>query len=325
MDITVLVAQFNPDIQKVIYTFNSIINQKDIEFEIVICDDGSTKDCFEDIEKYFTEKKFYNYKLVKLEENRGTVINILNGVSNASGKYIKVISPGDFLYNNHILREIFDYVNKRDAKIAFGDVVPFSYKDKQILQYSNTKPYNIKVFDKQPYNLSKVQTSILLCWNGIVGAGIVYEKEYMLRLLHMLDGRVIYAEDFMTYIAAADNHNIYHMNKNVVWYEYGGGISTSKNRKWELLIDKDRENLYEILYKNYLDNKVVMKSKKLKEISGKGGLIKFFWLLLKCPSKYYYFIYEIIWSKRKHYVEAEYNYLTEIMGIDRKEVSIRKV
>ena len=73
-----------------------------------------------------------------------------------------------------------------------------------------------------------------------------------------------------------------------------------------------------------MDNKVVMKSKKLKEISGKGGLIKFFWLLLKCPSKYYYFIYEIIWSKRKHYVEAEYNYLTEIMGIDRKEVSIRK-
>lgn len=325
MDITVLVAQFNPDINKVFYTLNSIINQKNIGFEIVICDDGSLNDCFEEIKEYFLKKDFENYKLVKLEENKGTVKNILNGVNNSEGKYIKVISPGDFLYNENTLKEMYDYVNDRDAKLAFGNVVPFSYKEKQLCQYSNTKPYNLKVFNLQPYNLKKVQTSILLCWNGIVGAGIIYQKEYMLNLLQLLKGKVIYAEDFMTYIAVADNQEIYHIDKNVIWYEFGGGISTSKNTKWEMLINKDRENLYKILYENWPVNKVVEKSKELKELSGKGKIVKFFGILIKCPSKYYYFIYEKIWGMRKHYVKAEYAYIMEIMGLEEKEIRIKKM
>lgn len=323
MDITVLVAQFNPDINKVYYTLNSIINQKNIEFDIVICDDGSLNDCFEEIKEYFLKNGFEKYKLVKLEENKGTVKNILNGVNNSEGKYIKVISPGDFLYNENTLKEMYDYVNDRDAKLAFGNVVPFSYREKQFYQYSNTKPYNLKVFDLQPYNLKKVQTSILLCWNGIVGAGIIYQKEYMLKLLQLMKGKVVYAEDFMIYIAVADNQEIYHIDKNVLWYEFGGGISTSKNTKWEMLINKDRENLYKILCKNWSDNKVVEKSKELKELSGKGKIAKFFGILIKCPSKYYYFIYEKIWEMRKHYVKAEYAYIMEIMGLEEKEIRIK--
>ena len=49
------------------------------------------------------EKCFSNYKLISHEHNNDTVLFFLDGLKNCSGRYIKLISPGDELIGNTIL------------------------------------------------------------------------------------------------------------------------------------------------------------------------------------------------------------------------------
>ena len=41
MDITVILCTYNPTIEELVITLDSIVNQRDVSFEIVISDDGS--------------------------------------------------------------------------------------------------------------------------------------------------------------------------------------------------------------------------------------------------------------------------------------------
>ena len=50
-DITILVAIYNADINKLIHTLYSIIIQKEVGFEIIVCDDGSRIDLTDQIEE----------------------------------------------------------------------------------------------------------------------------------------------------------------------------------------------------------------------------------------------------------------------------------
>ena len=56
-DITILVAIYNADINKLIHTLYSIIIQKEVGFEIIVCDDGSRIDLTDQIEEFFFKAK----------------------------------------------------------------------------------------------------------------------------------------------------------------------------------------------------------------------------------------------------------------------------
>ena len=52
-DVSIIVATYNPDLNKLMSTLLSIIIQKGIKFEIIVTDDGSQKDYFK--VKFFRE------------------------------------------------------------------------------------------------------------------------------------------------------------------------------------------------------------------------------------------------------------------------------
>ena len=95
--VSVIVVMYNPIPEKLWLTLNSIINQEKVDLEIVIADDGSKNNLFDAIEEYMKKNDFSNYKFVYHKQNQGTVLNCYDGVNQASGDYIKLISPGDLL------------------------------------------------------------------------------------------------------------------------------------------------------------------------------------------------------------------------------------
>ena len=105
IDVSVIVACYNPDIVKLKKTINSILNQVGVSYEIIIADDGSEFEYKSEIEKWFKENQVKNYKLSFLPENQGTIKNIYFALSYCSGEYVKTISPGDLLISEHIICE----------------------------------------------------------------------------------------------------------------------------------------------------------------------------------------------------------------------------
>lgn len=325
-EITVLLAQYNPNYKKIEATLHSILIQKKVNFEIIICDDGSTNNCFERIELYFKKWNFQNYKLVCLKQNAGTVKNLIHGAKEATGEYIKLISPGDYLYDENTLHEICNFMNKQKAKIAFGNVVKFENAGQSIIRHTQRMPRNIKIYHKKHYAYSKILKNMLLYWDWIVGASLIYERTQFLQLINEIDGKVKFVEDLITFIAIADKQKIFHFDRYVVWYEYGTGVSTSQNNFWAEQIAKDKDAIYELLYQRYPDNRVI-KSAYLnnKNRLEKNKIKKVFQTILICPGKLWYLLVSRLKrSFQKENDDVKLEWLQAYLGEGEKNFVLRR-
>lgn len=106
-------------------TLNSILNQTYNNIEIIIADDGSDNylEKEEELKSFLNKNRKKNvhsiiYKHEK--KNVGTVKNCNNAIRNSHGKYIKFISPGDELYDEHVLERCVYYAEKKGVKILVG-------------------------------------------------------------------------------------------------------------------------------------------------------------------------------------------------------------
>lgn len=263
--ITVVVISYNPVWEKLRNTIKSIIWQKNVDFEVIIADDGSEHDCFDKVEQYLEEHNFTYYTLVKNPVNQGIVKNVLSAVNVAKGNYIKLISPGDFLYDEETLEQFVAFAEKNPAAIYFSNLFYFSKEeDGNIRMFDDKK----RPFDLRPYlkrDMKKINRNYLVYLDLICGASVMYDTQKLLHYLTEISSTVNWAEDMVMLYMIANNEYVYYMNvQGGVWYEYGSGISTSSNSAWQRRLDTDLKNILlflvgkgiyqEWLYKAHLSN-----------------------------------------------------------------------
>lgn len=237
-EITVLVCSYNPKISTLFFTLDSILNQKDIELEIIIADDGSKNNLASEIEQFFKNKKFKNWKMVCNKSNRGTVHNLYSGLLVASGEYIKIISPGDAIYGENTLRKWLDFTVNNNYIWTFSDAFHYygNIKNMKIISV-NAHPNNIT-----PYLNRDERTCI---WNYVVwddialGATILCKKDIQIFYTKKILDKVIYAEDNMWRIMMFDGIVGGYYPHNTMFYEYGTGISTNGSSIWNQRIMLD--------------------------------------------------------------------------------------
>ena len=244
-NISVLVCSYNPNYEKMIETLNSIILQINIKFQIVVADDGSKEDYFDNIEKFFREKSFNDYKLVKNDKNQGTVLNVISGVMVCDGEYIKPISPGDFLHNENVLFDWYNYSKNKNYGLVGSNYVCYNYdKNNKFQVISNLA--NPQVIYKNTENLTR---AYVLFDNIFLGAATLVKKELLVKYLDLMKNKVIYAEDNVYRIMAFCNEKVGFYNKETIFYEFGTGVSTSSNIEWKNKIRNDWENTNKIIQK----------------------------------------------------------------------------
>ena len=105
-----------------------MIKQKGISFEIVIADDGSKEDYFKEIRTFFQIHSFNDFVLYKNTPNVGTVKNLLKGIALSSGKYFFGYSPGDILKYQFVLRDLYCFSSRHNARCFFARAV-YYHKD----------------------------------------------------------------------------------------------------------------------------------------------------------------------------------------------------
>lgn len=260
-DISVVVTTYNQTREALTFTLNSILHQNCDNFEIVIADDCSTVDPSDFAHQHFIANGFSNYKIVRAKHNIGTVRNMLQGLTVASGRIIKPLSPGDGLYDPSTLTNILNFCDENHIALGFGGIM--SYMPDGSKQSYNA-PRSIDLYQLEDQNASEILLNHVLKTDWIPGCCLFYARDLMIPYLDELanKARVRYCEDLACPLCAADGVRIGSLSKNVIWYEMGTGISTSGGNASVRRMYQDHRNFYEYLQDRLLDKSLARRARR---------------------------------------------------------------
>lgn len=262
MKVSVLIVTYNSKLNDVIKTLETVFMQDFSEYEIIIADDGSRENHFEDLRHYFTMKSFSAYKLVENRENQGTVRNILSGLQIAEGEYTKCFGPGDGFFDRHSLKKYYEFLERTGHDGCFAYMQGYFQEDTgKMVKCFYGFPRDIRA-----YQLDKDKTitaNLVLYSDNICGASMFCRTKYYRDYLNRMKDFVKYEEDIFQVLAAVENNRFYLLQDYAVWYEMGSGISTKKKSPYMRLLEKDMISFYDKLGELHGDNKLVKKRKRL--------------------------------------------------------------
>lgn len=261
MKFTIVIVTYNSKWEKLKLTLDSIINQDFNDYEIIISDDGSKYNNFDEIDIYMKKNEFEKYKLIKHEKNVGTVKNLLSAVEAASGKYIRDFGPGDLFYNEKSLGRLYDFMEREQCEACFGLVRGY-YNDNQNKNRTVNfyHPFDLNAYKRQ--DNKKIKRNLVLFRDYPPGSCTSYTRNVYLHYLRLLSERIIYTEDIFQILAAFDGVFFKFMPEYIIWYETEEGVSNSAGIYSKRMID-DVEEFYKYLYEEYGDDKYVKKQKKV--------------------------------------------------------------
>ncbi len=249
-EMSVIVLTYYPDYEKLFQTLHSIVGQRDVSFEIIVSDDGSSEFDSEKVKQWFEQQHFEDYTIVANTENKGTVRNALAGVKAAKGDKVKLISPGDYLYDEWVLKRICEFMTERQSITCFGKAAYYSEAENGSLQFHhNCNPRYIRPYRKE--NLKAIQNNYLIYKDYILGAVFASDREALLKYLYKIVDKVVYAEDCAVICMVADGIKIDYWDDYMIWYEYGTGISTSQSAKWNQRLLQDNEVCFSMIQKEH--------------------------------------------------------------------------
>jgi glycosyltransferase involved in cell wall biosynthesis len=237
IDISIIMATYNPVWENCIFTLDSILGQKDVHIELVITDDGSENNLFDRFESYFSEKGFNDYSLICHDKNQGTLKNYYDGLRVAKGEYVKLISPGDALFCEKTLNMWLSFLKKSDRSWSFGEAVYYSTEngDRKPVQAPAIPQFiDCYLSDDQ----KRCRWNYVVLEDVALGAAILCEKAVFMNYLKLFEDKVKYAEDVAMVAMMYDGILPAYFNQNVMLYEYGSGVSTG-SRRWKSRIEKD--------------------------------------------------------------------------------------
>lgn len=238
--VSVAVLSYRPNMEKMWITLTSILLQKDVDVEIIIADDGSAENHFDEIRAFFAGAGFTNYKLVENPVNRGTVWNYISAVRQCSHDLVKPLSPGDLLYDENTLSR-WAQTMKENAAFSVAQAV-YYHRENGIWESVPHKcqPMELGLYENFEKNRETIVRNYLLSRDWCLGSAVMVNREKLLSYLDMIADKVIYTEDTIFSLMLAQGETGTCFRENGVLYEYGTGISTCGNQAWQEKVDKDR-------------------------------------------------------------------------------------
>lgn len=237
--VSVIVLTYNPDNRKLRQTLHAIAAQKDVETELIISDDGSAQKDFSFLDAYLSSLGVTQYRLLAHEENRGTVGSCLSAVREATGEYVFLTSPGDYLFDEYVLRDFYRFAKEQDCPLSFGNAV-FYCAENGVPRVTRTigAPARPQLF--APEKAEKTGKLSFFAGDWIIGASYFRDRRVFLSCLEQLWQESRYTEDSpSTAFALAAGHRLCRYDRNMVFYEDGTGVSTGVSEKWQRLLHRD--------------------------------------------------------------------------------------
>lgn len=261
---SIMIVTYNPIWEKLKLTLDAIIEQNFKDYELIIVDDGSKNNLENEICSYMHRNPIKNFRHIKNEVNQGTVRNIISGLCHCSGEYVKVFGPGDYFAANDSLETVYSYLKKNKLDVCWGLVKSYvnTPNGKREFVY-RAHPLDIEAYRK--YDVERIRENLIYYSDSAHGASIFIKTEKFRHYLDMIVPYVRYAEDLIQIPIALDEEPIHLLNEEIICYEVGEGISTAKKSGTYKLLERDVHDLYEMLEKNYPENRYLIKRKRIEK------------------------------------------------------------
>lgn len=187
--VSVIVFVYNASWERIRATLNSVILQKDIDFEVIVADDCSQNNYFDKIKDFFTRYSFTDYRLIAHKKNLGIVLNFLDAAKKAKSNYVRGLGQGDMFFDEYALRDSYNHISQKKAVLTASKIVAFHVGSNPIKLKKLTRcPQNIAAYDDPKL----VQENVLMLRDRPSGASIMYEREtligYLTEMSNLLGG-----------------------------------------------------------------------------------------------------------------------------------------
>lgn len=140
LKISVITVCFNAE-QYIEQTIQSVISQKNYEFEYIIIDGASVDKTKQIIQRYESQLTHW-----VSEPDQGIADAMNKGVALATGEYLLFLHADDYLVDDEVLFKVISRM-QADADIHAFDIL-FKTKDKDILK--STQPFGMRTYFKTP-------------------------------------------------------------------------------------------------------------------------------------------------------------------------------
>lgn len=170
--ISVIIPVFNTE-KYVGECIDSIIQQKEIDLEIIIVDDGSTDNSLKICKEY---ERLYDNITVVHTENRGLSAARNLGVSLARGVYVHFVDSDDFLPGDNVYQILFRKLENKEVDLIVGKTVFYNYD--RSCRTGEDKKFNIEGIFNQPIFETIVDKNIWSIQSSVCNK--IIKREYLL-------------------------------------------------------------------------------------------------------------------------------------------------
>ena len=118
-DVSVCIPTYRSDYGKLFTTLTSVVRQCGCVYEIIIADDGTPGFRQDVVEAWLEEHQVQDYSIIRSAKNKGVVRNVLHAYSVAEGRYVKLLSPGDYFYDDMALANMLHFMAREGHRIEF--------------------------------------------------------------------------------------------------------------------------------------------------------------------------------------------------------------
>ncbi len=249
--VSVLLLTYNSDPAQMRRALTAIAQQKEVSIEVIISDDGSARKDFAFLPDFMDQVGIPQWKLLEHPTNRGTVYSCLSAAEAATGEYAFLTSPGDFLFDEYVLRDFYRFAREHDCPLCFGNAVYYTCKDGAVESSAQfgapLRPQHYEVASPASH-----KKTAFFSGDWVVGACYFRALPQLQESLRVIAGKVVYTEDTpTTMFLLAQGHPMCYYDRNMVWYEHGTGISTGGNSKWDRLVRQDLHTGYRLLKERF--------------------------------------------------------------------------
>lgn len=154
----------------------SVLRQKSVSFEIIICDDHSTDDT-EKIVFSFQDKRIKYYKNIK---RLGTSLNYVKSFKHSKGKYIFTLGDDDFILDDQTLESVLSRMKKYST--GMGKIGTITYEKSYFDPYQISSISDTDLVIKPDNKINILKNTInfgLGFFSGLIFNNILLQKKYL--------------------------------------------------------------------------------------------------------------------------------------------------
>ena len=235
--VTVITCSYN-NFVNFYKTIDSVLNQNYKNVQYIISDDGSNDFNEDSIREYIDKhnKNSYEILIIHNKENLGTVKNINNAYKNAKGKYIINLSANDIFYNENVISDIVDKIEKENATALVTSRI--MYDENLVIKDIIPNRKYVGAIKKLNSKIKKYKKFIMnFIYDMCSGAVLCVKKDYIEKIGYF-DEKYFLMEDAPFFADLLYNEKVLLATDIVSIYYDGAGVS-SGTKKTNEKFDKD--------------------------------------------------------------------------------------